>query len=469
MGLLNEQQKQRAIEVMQEYLAAPENLQTGPSTEIKRRGYPLDQERIRVIANELKPLLVPYLSGGLNFKEFKSKIDSVNKRNRYWGFKGVKGQMFFNLIVKVAEDLDECDEQIKTAITLPENDTMAVSRIKTFDSYIKRISQEWVDAGNDSRGCPKPSSIPFFLSYFWQVQDYTVWPVYYTNSVQTMKDLNLWEESGNLGDDYIAFKDLHHELADLFSKESGELFNLYTVEHVFWFKGSNPLQTTKPANEPAVQVKDGKDICEPFSGETKVAYTLLPESYVPPIIAILPRIARHEEELIEAAKRSGTTLERAFEKYVDAAFTILGYETKLLGQGKGRVPDGLAIANDERYAIIWDSKIRNNGYSLGTDDRTIREYIHTQSRELKRRSSMRNIYYMIISSAFSDDYDDAIRSIKMETDVNEVCLVEVEALVEMVDAKLRSPLQITLGSDGLQQLFATSGILTAENVKEFLI
>lgn len=468
MGLLNEQQKLRALDVMKEYQATPEESQIAPSTEVKRRGFPLDQERVRVIEKDLKPLVRPYLSGNMHLQEFKSKIDSVNKRNRYWGFKGVKGQMFFNLILKVAEDLDECDQQIKTAIALPENDTMAISRIKTFDSYIKRISQEWVESGNDSRGCPKPSSIPFFLSYFWQVQDYTIWPVYYTNSVQTMKDLNLWEESGNLSEDYITFKQIHHELADLFTHESGDSFNLYTVEHVFWLKGGNPLQTIS-GEKPCVEVKDDKDTRKAFGGETKTAYALLPESYVPPIIAILPHVARHEEELVEAAKRSGTTLERAFEKYVDAAFTMLGYETKLLGQGKGRVPDGLAIANDERYAIIWDSKIRNNGYSLGTDDRTIREYIHTQSRELKRRSSMRNIYYMIISSSFADDYDDAIRSMKMDTDVNEVCLVEAEALVEMVDAKLRSPLQVSLGSDGLQQLFATSGILTAENVKEFLI
>lgn len=54
---------------------------------------------------------------------------------------------------------------------------------------------------------------------------------------------------------------------------------------------------------------------------------------------------------------------------------ILGYETKLLGQGKGRVPDGLAVENDNSYAIIWDAKARYDKYSLGTDNRTIREYI----------------------------------------------------------------------------------------------
>jgi hypothetical protein len=161
-------------------------------------------------------------------------------------------------------------------------------------------------------------------------------------------------------------------------------------------------------------------------------------------------------------------LPKAFEKYIDAAFTILGYETKLLGQGKGRVPDGLALAQDDNYAILWDAKIRCAGYSIGTDDRTIREYITTQSRELKRRRAMRNIYYLIISSEFAEDYDENIRSIKMETDVNEVTLVEADAIIAMVDAKLRAPLQITLGPDGLQRLFSDSGVVTAEKVKAML-
>jgi hypothetical protein len=147
--MLNDQQKQRAIGIMQKYLAAPEQAQLSVSTEVKRHGFPLDDERVRLIAEHLKPLVTDFLRGNIELSEFKSKIDSLNKRNRYWGFKGVKGQMFFNLIVKVADNLDECEQEIKTAIVMPENDTMAVSRIKTFDSYIKRISQQWVDAGND--------------------------------------------------------------------------------------------------------------------------------------------------------------------------------------------------------------------------------------------------------------------------------------------------------------------------------
>ncbi len=126
------------------------------------------------------------------------------------------------------------------------------------------------------------------------------------------------------------------------------------------------------------------------------------------IVSVLPQIARNETGFDALAKASGTSLSKAFEKSIHTAFTILGYDTKLLGQGMGRVPDGLALEPDGSYAILWDGKVREKGYSMGTDDRAIREYIQTQSRELKRRRFLRNIYYVVVSSSFVDDFDDAI-------------------------------------------------------------
>jgi hypothetical protein len=134
----------------------------------------------------------------------------------------------------------------------------------------------------------------------------------------------------------------------------------------------------------------------------------------------------------------------------------------------GRVPDGVALDHDDSYAILWDAKIRESGYSMGTDDRTMREYVMSQSRKLKKRRSVRNIYYVVVSSAFTDDHDDLIRSLKMETDTNEVCLIEAGALVAMVDARLRNPLGVSLGPDGLQGFFSSSGVLTAVDVQRLL-
>ena len=464
MGLLDEKQIQRAKEIMEEYLSAPAMQQSGLTPVERNREW--DKERVRVIENDLKPLLAEDFEGKVPLTEFKSKIDSINKRNQLWGFKGIKGQMFFNMVLNVADDLEECDQELKGALVEPESEQTASSRIKTFENYIKRIGNQWVEAGNTRYGCPKTGSIPFFLSYFWQVQNYKKWPIYYTNSVQTMNDLNLWGPAGNLADDYLSFKKIHEELAVLFAEVSEQPFDPYEVEHVFWFKGGNPYETAK-TGEQDKDTGDSKPIDNKIIPESELK--LLPNSYVPPIVAILPQMALNTSNLQDAAKRSGTSLDRAFEKNINAVFTIFGYEAKLLGQGKGRVPDGIAIAVDDNYAILWDAKIRTNGYSMGTDDRTIREYITSQSRELKKRRFLRNVYYVIISSSFIDDYDDTIRFIKMETDVNEVILAEADALVAMVDAKLRAPLEITLGPDGLQRLFSVSCILNAQMIREQLI
>lgn len=460
MSILDNKQKQVSIELLHEYLNSPPG-EDGLNP--MERSLQRDKDRVTVIENKLKPLLKSYLEGHLELPEFKSTVDSLNKKNSLWGFKGIKGQMFFNMIVNTADDIAECDQELKSALVFPENEQIASSRIKTFTSFVKRLGDQWVESGNDRRGKPRLSSILFFLSYFWHIQNRDTWPVYYTNSVQTMLDSNLWQPSEELPKDYLNYKHIHEELCGIYSKETGEKYNFYMVEHVFWYKGGDLYQravsgkgTTSTAVKP--------EILKEIGGDQK-----LPESYVPPIIAVLPRIGLHEPNLTAAAKRSGTSIERAFEKYINAAFTMLGFDTRLLGQGKRRVPDGLAHAVDDNYTIIWDAKIRADGYSMGTDDRTIREYIGSQSREQRRKGRVRNLYYVIISSSFVDDYDDAIRSLKMETDVNEVILVEAEAIVAMVDAKLRDPILTSLGADGLQRLFSTSGILKAEFVREQLM
>ncbi len=460
MTKLTDEQRNVALELLQEYRNSPKE-EDGLNSE--ERSLQRDNERIQVIEEILKPLLKSYFDGDVELLEFKSKVDSISKRHKLWGFKGIKGQMFFNMIVKTADDISECDQELKSALEVPENEQIASSRIKTFAGYIKRLGDQWIDEGNDRRGTPKLSSILFFLSYFWQIQDRDKWPVFYTNSFQTMSDLNLWQSCNELHKDYLAFKHIHEELIDIYTKETGDKYNLYMVEHVFWYKGGDPYKLAA-SNKNDVKVKSKTR--KPLSEEASLR---LPDSYLPPIIEILPRIALHDQKLTAAAKKSGTSIERAFEKFIHAAFTMLGYETKLLGQGQGRVPDGTAHAIEDSYIIIWDAKIRTSGYSMGTDDRTIREYVGSQSNELRRKARVKNLYYMIISSTFTDDFDDTIRSIKMETNVNEVILVEADAIVAMVDAKLRDPIITSLGVDGLQRLFTSSGILEAEYVREQLM
>ena len=459
MQSLNEQQSKRAIAEMNRYLAAPRGPEGKTPVEASEK---LDADRVTLIESDLKPLLNRYLAGKLDLGKFKSQVDGINKRNELWGFRGIKGQMFFNMLLKVTDDPARCDKELKAALTIPTDEKEAARKISALLEYIKDLGESWVKAGNTRYGVPKSGSIPYFVSYFWQIQDRDVWPVYYTNAFKSMTDLNIWKPIGDYADYYIQFKQLHEFLIKLFSQSSNRPFDLYDVEHVFWYMGGNPYNRVKSevkASTPSLSPPTVRTI--PVS-----EITGLPESYVPPIVSVLPALARHEAPMVDAAKRSGLSIERAFEKSVNAAFTILGYKTELLGQGQGRVPDGRAFAVDDNYAILWDSKVREAGYALGTDDRAIREYINTQSRELRR--SYKKIYYVIISSSFADEFEDMIASIKMETDISEVILLEAEALVTIVEAKLRDPLNFTLGLDGIQRFLTDSGSLTSEIVREYL-
>lgn len=460
MSLLDSTQRQRAVEAMQDYLSAPAEPNGKTPWEIDAE---FDQTRQELIETKLKPLLQSYFSGCITLSDFKSQVDGFNKRFEYWGFKGIKGQMFFNMVVNNASDLAECNQKLATAIKVPNSVEAAANQIREFASYINKLGNDLVENGGSKHGKPKIGSIPFFLSYFWQIQDNRTWPIYYTHDTQALEDLDLWRKSDDLAENYITFHQIIHELARFLTETSGRECGLYNVEHLLWYQDD-----TAPTSETAgPEVKTGKTIVVDHKS-AMASDRKLPDSYVPPIVAMLPLMALNNDALAEAAKRSGISLERAFEKSIHAAFTIIGYDTQLLGQGQGRVPDGRAVNVDASYAILWDGKIRVAGYTMGTDDRTIRDYVMSQSRDLKKRNSLRNIYYVLVSSGFQDDYDDLIRSLKMETDVNEVILMEAEALVAMVDMKLRNPHQVTLGPDGLQRLFTSSGILSAEDVSKML-
>ncbi len=457
MAALKEQQKQRALEVMKAYLAA----RTGNGESLPEHDAEFDRQRAAVIEGQLRPLLGAYLSGRVGGQEFKSKLDGLNKRSNYWGFKGVKGQLFFNLLDNAATDTAELDAELRAALPVPESEDMASSRIRSFERYVRRLGEQYVEGGGSVYSRPKASSIPYFLSYFWQLQNAQVWPMRYTADERALTELDLWRRSDDLAEGYIAFKHVYEELARVFGDALGRPVGFYFVEHVFWFKVGSPFGGDQsPVAPPAEGAKAaGAPVPAPVVG--------LLESYVPPVVAALPAIARSDPEMARASQATGVSLERAFEKHVNATFTILGYETRLLGQGQGRVPDGVAEAADHSYALIWDAKVRSGAYSLGTDDRAMREYISTQTRVLRRRA-LRNVYYLVVSGSFAEDYDDTIRMLKMETDISEVCLVEAEALVAMVDAKLRAPLEVSLGPDGLQRLFCGSGVLSAATVRDTL-
>jgi hypothetical protein len=450
---LNNVQLDRAQQIWQDYIANGEKFLNASKEYTQQE---LDQRRRETIT-EILGWLNRFLRNEVPLEEFKTVNDGINKRTRLWGFQGISGQMFFNVITKnsmAGEKLEEFVSILKRVLPVPTSIENAKDIIEQFSKFVRELGKY----SKDSRGAPKVGSIPFFLSYFWQIQSPDEYPVYYSSMVNALREVDIWSPTGNVAEDYTAFYHLNHELRSILSETAKRELTLWDIEHAFWFHMQSQIQQQEEVVAPIVPTSN-KSTKETFVDE-------LPGSYIPPVVSILPRLAINDPALDEICHKSGKAIEKEFEERLAVLFGMLGFETELMGQGHGRVPDGVAVSDEFRYAIIYDAKVRQQAYTMGTDERAIREYIVGQGDRLRKRG-IKNLYFMVISSAFTGDHDDAIRGMKIETNVNEVLLVEVKALLAMLEGMLRNP-SISLGPDGIQRLLAFSGILTESDVRVFM-
>lgn len=149
-----------------------------------------------------------------------------------------------------------------------------------------------------------------------------------------------------------------------------------------------------------------------------------------------------------------------FEKQCAVAFQMLGFTVKPYGQGRGRNADCIAIADREHYAVIVDAKARENGYELGTGDRTFLEYVTQHTAQLQS-AGVERCYLAVVSSSFRSADAPALRKTLSGIGNGFIGFVFLEAgaLLRMVSNKLQSDDRSSLG--GLEHVFHTNGIYSA--------
>lgn len=408
------------------------------------------RERIEVVGE----ILEEFFDGERSLSNFKSEIDGQNKRHPLWGFKGMNGMMFFNMLYNTSGDdlkQDLC-ALLQRILRSPDDDKDAKQKIEELEDFVGHIRDKFEDA----RKAPRSGSIPYFLSYFWQIQAPDKYPIYYTSMVHVFSDLAIWEPKENLATSYAEFWELNEEIRSILTNHTSERIHLWEVEHAFWFWQQREEFKETPPDE---------DEPEPA----------IPDSYIPPIVSILPSLANNTEEVGELAEEAGKRVESLFENRVAKCFKMLGFEVEELGQGTGRNPDGIAkdrAHGSHGYAIIYDAKVRQEGYSIGTsDERQFEDYINQVVPRL-RDEGFRNLYFAVVTGNFTDDAKDVIRRLKIKTDIQEIRLIEAEALLALLENKLREP-KLKLGTGGygevgVQDFLAESGILTSSDIGEEL-
>jgi hypothetical protein len=177
--------------------------------------------------------------------------------------------------------------------------------------------------------------------------------------------------------------------------------------------------------------------------------------FLPASLQYLDVLARGERQPFESSDLAVATL---FERRTADAFRCLGFEVCPLGQGTGRKPDALALAQRERFAVIIDAKVRNGGYVLGTEDRKFLEYARSQGAELKRQG-FDNLYFVVVGPSFRDGDLSKLTQYLSDSPIRSVDLITATALMRLVEESIRERNRFALSDFG-QQLFGNKIIAT---------
>ncbi len=187
----------------------------------------------------------------------------------------------------------------------------------------------------------------------------------------------------------------------------------------------------------------------------------LSQSFVPPVVDCLPALAAADPGIERRCEELGLEPSVELERRTGIAFRILGLDVEDLGQGAGRVADGIARSSSGRWAIVFDAKVRRGGFVMGTEDRKFRDYLERHGNDLEREG-IPSVYFAVISRSFEENDIGKAREVVRLTKAKAFVLLEAAALRGLVELKLSTHLLDDAAA--IERLFAVSGVLAATDV-----
>ncbi|MBB6240193.1 hypothetical protein HDC90_004858 [Pedobacter sp. AK013] len=409
----------------------------------------IDSRRLEAI-QILKIIIQDFIIDKIDIAEFKTDIDSFNKQNNFWGFTSIKGQMFFNLLLKTSEgegQLEKLTVLLKQCITKPKDLSDALNKIEALDKYVSAIFNK----APDKRRAPNPGSIGYFLSYFWQIHDHQQWPIMYSSMIVSFTDIGLWENPKSQKEAYKEFYNLNEQVKLILSKHIGNSISNWDAEHACW---NFRTVTAYPKKEKLIIPLDQTDVVVDSS-----VSSLMQASF--DIYDYLPRITANLIELGKETEGSSSGKGSKYEKAVCEVFKQLGFVIDSLGQGKGREPDLIAVHKEDNVAFIIDAKAYPNGYVMGaSDERAIKEYINHYCPKLKKEGIQR-IGFIIVSNAFKSSFDVFVNDITWRTEIKRFILLSSDALLHLLAYRIKDQKDL---SEIVEAFISLGKTITAQDI-----
>lgn len=392
----------------------------------------IDRNRLLAI-EDIKDIIKQFTSGKANIYEFKTRLDSYNKQNNYWGFTAAKGQMFFNLLTRSSEEnIESFSETLKDLISLPSSLKSALEKIQKLSNY----ASSFLANASDRRKIANPKSSAYFLSYFWQIHEPDTWPIMYSSMISAFEKIGLWNDTGSAAENYKQFYAYNEEAKQVLSKDLKRKISNWDLEHALWeFAGTTSVnsKTLKPKRRYIDKVPDEMTTANEVDRTYLSAGFELNDYLIPTVAKLI--------ELGASTEKRGTQKGSDFEKLVAETFKFLDFEVELLGQGTGREPDAILKFTEEHIAFIVDAKAYSNGYSLGTDDRAIKEYINKYCPKLKSKGYTK-IGFIIVSNSFKSDLTELENEVTWTTDIKRFLPITTEALLHLLAYKIKDKLPL---------------------------
>jgi len=353
--------------------------------------------------------------------------------------------MFFNQLVNNAgNEAGALNSLIKKSISEPNNLSDALNKIEDLDKYCSSIFMK----AKDRRKVANPGSICYFLSYFWQIHDPQKWPILYTSLSNAYTELSIWEDQSSPKETYSYFFKLNEEIKGELSKYTKKEITNWDIEHALWrFTGG---QVFAPAIKPkATEIPEATNAIIQTNESFKLSDYLIPK------VANLVELGA---QIDKSAAAKGSV----YEKLVSEIFKQLEFHVEVLGQGSGRNPDAILRLREENTAFIVDAKAYSNGYSLGVDDRAIKEYINHYCPLLKKEG-YKKIGFIIVSNSFKSNFDNFINEVTWTTDIKRFILLTSEALLYLLAYRTKDQFNI---STIIESIIGFSNPVTSQTIIE---
>jgi hypothetical protein len=250
----------------------------------------------------------------------------------------------------------------------------------------------------------------------------------YTSLVESLKAIGVWKDLKEQKEVYRNFFEISELIAKIIGQASKRTVSHWEVEHAFWDFQGNPNKPVRPVL-PAIQPSGQSQPVISTTSKSVITGSLNLSEY------IIPRVAKLIE-LGASSDKHPAEKGKLFEKMVAETFKLMNFDVEELGQGTGRNPDSIVKHREKNTAFIVDAKAYTDGYSLGIDDRAIKEYISFHCPRLQR-DGYKKIGFVIVSNSFRSDLDELTNDITWNTDVKRFILLTSEALLYLLAYKTR--------------------------------